>query len=124
MLRAAVEEGIVAGGGVALSRCSLVLDQLSVEGDERAGVNAVRVALREPLRQIATNAGVEGSIVLGRVLDAGDPHFGYNALSGEFENLLDAGVLDPTKVVRTALVNAGSITGLLLTTEALVSGSP
>jgi chaperonin GroEL len=119
--RAAVEEGIVAGGGVALSRCSLGLDELSVEGDERTGVNIVKFALREPLRQIASNAGAEGSIVLNRVLAAIDPHFGYNALSGEFENLVTAGVIDPTKVVRTALVNAGSIAGLLLTTEALVS---
>jgi len=122
--RAAVEEGIVPGGGVALSRCSLALDELSVEGDERAGVNIVRLALREPLRQIAMNAGVEGSIVLGRVLEADDPHFGYNALSGDFENLVSAGVLDPTKVVRTALLNAGSIAGLLLTTEALVTETP
>jgi chaperonin GroEL len=119
--RAAVEEGIVPGGGVALSRCSLLLDELSVEGDERTGVNVVKFAMREPLRQIAANAGADGSIVLARVLSAIDPHFGYNALSDEFEDLVKAGVLDPTKVVRTALLNAGSIAGLLLTTEALIS---
>src|SRR5271165_1414848 len=118
--RAAVEEGIVPGGGVALSRCSAVLDTLLLEDDERIGVNIVKYALHEPLRQIASNAGAEGSIVLGRVLNATDINFGYNALSGEYEDLVRAGVLDPTKVVRTALLNAGSIAGLMLTTEAVV----
>jgi len=119
--RAAVEEGIVPGGGVALARCVVALDKLKVEGDERIGVNIVKRALQEPLRQIAENAGEEGAIVLGKVNDSKDPNFGYNALSGEYEDLVKAGVLDPTKVVRTALTNAGSIAALMLTTEALVA---
>src|SRR5213080_4763460 len=122
--RAAVEEGIVPGGGVALSRCVTALDKLKLEGDEQIGVNIVKKALQEPLRQIAENAGEEGAIVLGRVNDAKDPNFGYNALSGEYEDLVKAGVLDPTKVVRTALQNAGSIASLMLTTEALISELP
>src|SRR2546421_202575 len=119
--RAAVEEGIVPGGGVALSRCVSALDKLKIEGDEQIGVNIVKRALQEPLRQIAENAGEEGAIVLGKVLESKDPNFGYNALTGEFEDLVKAGVLDPTKVVRTALTNAGSIAALMLTTEALVA---
>jgi chaperonin GroEL len=122
--RAAVEEGVVPGGGVALSRCSLRLDKLVAEGDERIGVNIVRLALREPLRQIAANAGAEGSVVLGRVLETADPNFGYNAFSGEYEDLVSAGVVDPTRVLRTALSNAGSVAGLLLTSEATVSEVP
>jgi chaperonin GroEL len=119
--RAAVEEGIVPGGGVALACCVSVLDKLKVEGDEQIGVNIVKRALQEPLRQIAENAGEEGAIVLGKVNDADDNNFGYNALTGEYEDLVMAGVLDPTKVVRTALTNAGSIAALMLTTEALVA---
>src|SRR6266404_5146418 len=119
--RAAVEEGIVPGGGVALARCVSALDKLKVEGDEQIGVNIVKRALVEPLRQIAENAGEEGAIVLGKVNDSKDPNFGYNALTGDYENLVKAGVLDPTKVVRTALTNAGSIAALMLTTEALVA---
>ena len=119
--RAAVEEGIVPGGGVALARCVIALDKLKVEGDEQIGVNLVKRALQEPLRQIAENAGEEGAIVLGKVNDSKDPNFGYNALTGEYEDLVKAGVLDPTKVVRTALTNAGSIAALMLTTEALVA---
>jgi len=122
--RAAVEEGIVPGGGVALARCVIALDKLKVEGDEQIGVNIVKRALQEPLRQIAENAGEEGAIVLGKVNDAKDPNFGYNALTGEYEDLVKAGVLDPTKVVRTALTNAGSIAALMLTTEALVADIP
>ncbi len=122
--RAAVEEGIVPGGGVALSRCVNALDRLKLEGDEQIGVNIVRRALQEPLRQIAENAGEEGAIVLGKVNDSKDNNFGYNALTGEYEDLVKAGVLDPTKVVRTALQNAGSIASLMLTTEALVSEIP
>jgi hypothetical protein len=122
--RAAVEEGVVPGGGVALSRSSLVLDKLSLAGDEQIGVKIVRSALREPLRQIASNAGAEGSLVLSRVLTSDDPQFGYNALTGEFENLVRAGVLDPTKVVRRALLNAGSVVGTLLTEQATVSEIP
>src|SRR6266699_2319252 len=122
--RAAVEEGIVPGGGVALSRCVGALDKLKVEGDEQIGINVVKRALVEPLRQIAENSGEEGAIVLGKVNDAKDNNYGYNALTGEYEDLVKAGVLDPTKVVRTALQNAGSIASLMLTTEALVAEIP
>ncbi len=119
--RAAVEEGIVPGGGVVLARCVSALDTLKVEGDEQIGVNIVKRALVEPLRQIAENSGEEGAIVLGKVNDSKDNNFGYNALTGDYEDLVKAGVLDPTKVVRTALTNAGSIAALMLTTEALVA---
>ncbi|MBZ5574721.1 MAG: chaperonin GroEL [Acidobacteriia bacterium] len=119
--RAAVEEGIVPGGGVALVRCINALDKLKVDGDEQIGVNIVKKALQEPLRQIAENAGEEGAIVLGKVNDSKDNNYGYNALTSEYEDLVKAGVLDPTKVVRTALQNAGSIASLMLTTEALVA---
>ncbi|MBZ5687554.1 MAG: chaperonin GroEL [Acidobacteriia bacterium] len=119
--RAAVEEGIVPGGGVALARCIPALDRLKLEGDEQIGVNIVKRALQEPLRQIAQNAGEEGAIVFRKVTDSKDPHFGFNALTGEFGDLVKDGVLDPTKVVRTALTNAGSIAALMLTTEALVA---
>jgi chaperonin GroEL len=122
--RAAVEEGIVPGGGVALSRCVGALDKLKVEGDEQIGINVVKRALVEPLRQIAENSGEEGAIVLGKVNDSRDNNFGYNALTGDYEDLVKAGVLDPTKVVRTALQNAGSIASLMLTTEALVAEVP
>jgi len=122
--RAAVEEGIVPGGGVALVRCIPALEKLKVEGDEQIGLNIVKRALQEPMRQIAVNAGEEGAIVLGKVEDSKEPTFGYNALTGDFEDLVKAGVLDPTKVVRTALQNAGSIAALMLTTEALVAEVP
>ena len=122
--RAAVEEGIVPGGGVALARCVGALDKLKLEGDEQIGVNVVRRSLVEPLRQIAENAGEEGAIVLGKVNDSKDYNFGYNALTGDYEDLVKAGVLDPTKVVRTALQNAGSIASRMLTTEALVAEIP
>jgi chaperonin GroEL len=119
--RAAVEEGIVPGGGVALARCATALNKLKLDGDEQIGVNIVKRALQEPLRQIAENAGEEGAIVLGKVLESKEQNFGYNALTAEYEDLVKAGVLDPTKVVRTALTNAGSIAALMLTTEALVA---
>ena len=122
--RAAVEEGIVPGGGVALARCVAALDKLKLEGDEQIGVNIVKKALVEPLRQIAENAGEEGAIVLGKINDSKDNNYGYNALTGDYEDLVKAGVLDPTKVVRTALTNAGSIASLMLTTEALVAEIP
>jgi chaperonin GroEL len=122
--RAAVEEGIVPGGGVALARCIGALEKLKLEGDEQIGVNIVKRAITEPLRQIAENAGEEGAIVIGKVHDSKDNNFGYNALTGEYEDLVKAGVLDPTKVVRTALTNAGSIAALMLTTEALVADIP
>ncbi len=122
--RAAVEEGIVPGGGVALARCVQALDKLKLEGDEQIGVNIVKRAIAEPLRMIAENAGEEGAIVFGKVTEAKDFNYGYNALTGEYEDLVKAGVLDPTKVVRTALQNAGSISSLMLTTEALISELP
>jgi chaperonin GroEL len=122
--RAAVEEGIVPGGGVALARCVAALDKLKLDGDEQIGVNIVKRALQEPLRQIVENAGEEGAVVLGKVLDSKDPNYGFNALNNEYEDLVKAGVLDPTKVVRTALTNAGSIASLMLTTEALVAEIP
>src|SRR6266404_2894219 len=122
--RAAVEEGIVAGGGTALLRCIKALESLKLEGDEQIGVNIVKRAITEPLRQIAENAGEEGAIVIGKVHDSKDNNYGFNALTGDYEDLVKAGVLDPTKVVRTALTNAGSIAALMLTTEALVAEIP
>jgi chaperonin GroEL len=122
--RAAVEEGIVPGGGVALIRCIDELHDFQLEGDEQVGVDVVKRAMEEPLRQIVSNAGEEGAIVVGKVRESKNPNFGYNAQSGRFEDLVQAGVIDPTKVVRTALQNAGSIASLLLTTEALVSEIP
>ena len=122
--RAAVEEGVVPGGGVALARCVGALDKLKLEGDEQIGVNIVKRAITEPLRQIVENAGEEGAVVLGKINDSKDINFGYNAQSGVYEDLVKAGVLDPTKVVRTALTNAGSIASLMLTTEALVAEIP
>jgi chaperonin GroEL len=122
--RAAVEEGIVPGGGVALARSASALDKLKLESDEQIGVNIVKRAVTEPLRMIAENAGEEGAVVLGKVIESKDTNFGFNALTGEYEDLVKAGVLDPTKVVRTALQNAGSIASLMLTTEALVAEIP
>jgi chaperonin GroEL len=122
--RAAVEEGIVPGGGVALARCVAALDKLKLEGDEQIGVNIVKRALQEPMRQIVENAGQEGAVVLGKVLESKDTNYGFNALTDEYEDLVKAGVLDPTKVVRTALTNAGSIASLMLTTEALIAEIP
>jgi chaperonin GroEL len=122
--RAAVEEGIVPGGGVALVRCAAAVEALKLEGDEGTGARIVRRALEEPMRQIVENAGEEGAIVVGKVLESKDPNFGYNAQSNKFEDLVSAGVIDPTKVARTALQNAGSIASLMLTTEALVSDIP
>jgi len=122
--KAAVEEGIVPGGGVALLRCIKVVDALKEEGDVRVGVNIIRRALEEPLRQIAGNAGLEGAVVIARVRDSKTVEEGFNALTEKYENLVDAGVIDPTKVVRSALQNAASIASLLLTTEALISEIP
>src|SRR5712675_1459920 len=122
--RAAVEEGIVPGGGVALARCVAALDKLKLEGDEQIGVNIVKRAITEPLRQIVENAGEEGAVVLGKVIESKDPNYGFNAQTGHYEDLVKAGVLDPTKVVRTALTNAGSNASLMLTTEALVAEIP
>jgi len=121
--RAAVEEGIVAGGGVALLRARSALDALKLDDEERAGVNIVRRALEEPLRWIARNAGQDGSVVLEKVREAKGA-FGFNAQTEEYEDLIKAGIIDPTKVVRTALQNAASVAGLLLTTEAMVAEKP
>ncbi len=124
----AVEEGIVPGGGVALLRASASLESFardpSLEDDERVGVELVRRASEEPTRWIAQNAGVEGSIVTAKIKESTDKHWGFDAQSGQYTDLVKAGVIDPTKVVRTALTNAASIASLLLTTEALVSEIP
>ncbi|GAB6096854.1 chaperonin GroEL [Desulfatiferula olefinivorans] len=121
--RAAVEEGIVPGGGVALIRCLKALDKVAAKGEEKSGVTILKHALTEPLRQIAVNAGLEGSVVVNRVLE-GKGDFGFNAQSETFENLLEAGVIDPTKVVRFAVQNAASVSGLMLTTEAMITDAP
>jgi chaperonin GroEL len=121
--RAAVEEGIVPGGGVALVRCAEALDKVAAKGEEKAGVNLLLRALKEPLRQIAVNAGLEGSVVVNKIMEGKDD-FGLNAATDTFENLLAAGVIDPTKVVRFALQNAASVSGLMLTTEAMISEKP
>jgi chaperonin GroEL len=119
--RAAVEEGIVPGGGVALLRCIPALDRLKLEEDEAIGVNIVKRALEEPVRQIAANAGHEGAVVIARVRESKDVNFGFNAGTEEFGDLLKAGVIDPAKVTRLALQNAASIAALMLTTEALIA---
>jgi chaperonin GroEL len=121
--RAAVEEGIVPGGGVALLRCIPALDKTDAKGEEKLGVKLLKRALDEPLRQLAVNAGHEGSVVLNKVLEGKDD-FGFNAASEAFENLMTSGVIDPTKVVRFALQNAASVAGLMLTTEAMISEKP
>ena len=121
--KAAVEEGIVPGGGVALIRASSALKNLKLEGDQQIGVNIVARAIEEPMRWIASNAGHEGSIVVQKVRELKDEE-GFNALTDKYENLVQAGVIDPTKVVRSALQNSSSIASLLLTTEALVSEIP
>ncbi|MEK6769879.1 MAG: chaperonin GroEL [Gemmatimonadota bacterium] len=118
--RAAVEEGIVPGGGVALLRCQPAVARLKLEGDEKVGADIIRRALEEPIRMIVENAGAEGSIVVAKVRDSKDKNYGYNAQTDEYEDLVAAGVIDPTKVTRTALQNAASIAGLLLTTECVV----
>ena len=123
--RAAVEEGIVPGGGVALLRAAKALDKLEPENeDQKVGINIVRKALSWPARLIAINAGADGSVVVGKVLDNSDYGFGYNAQSGEYGDLISQGVIDPTKVVRCALQGAASIAGLLITTEAMVAERP
>ena len=118
--RAAVEEGIVPGGGVALMRAALALDALHLEGDEHFGVSIVRRACEEPVRQIVLNGGSEGAIVVEKIKSQNNPNYGFNASSEEYEDLVAAGVIDPAKVTRTALQNAASIAGLMLTTEAMV----
>jgi chaperonin GroEL len=119
--RAAVEEGIVPGGGVALARASLVLAKLKADNDDqRVGIEIVRKAVQAPLRQIATNAGEDGAVISGKVLDRDEYNWGFDAQSGEFKDLVQAGIIDPTKVVRTALQHAASIGSLIITTEAMV----
>jgi chaperonin GroEL len=122
--RAAVEEGIVPGGGVAFIRALPSLDKLKLEGDEQIGVNIVKRSLEEPLRMIASNAGHEGAVVLGKVKESKDSNFGFNAATDDYTDMISAGILDPAKVTRTALQNAASISALMLTTEALVSEIP
>jgi len=119
--RAAVEEGIVPGGGAALLRALPTIEKIKAEGDELVGVGIVKRALEEPARQIAHNAGYEGAVVIGKIRDSKDEHFGFNADTGEYVDLVKAGVIDPAKVTRLALQNAASIAGLMLTTEALVA---
>ncbi len=123
--RAAVEEGIVPGGGVALARASLNLAKVKVDNDDqRVGVEIVRRALQTPLRQIAENAGEDGAVIAGKVLENDDYNWGFDAQSGEFKDMIKAGIIDPTKVVRTALQDAASVAGLLVTTEAMIAEKP
>jgi chaperonin GroEL len=119
--RAAVEEGIVPGGGTALLRCIPALEKLKATGDEEIGVNIVKRALEEPMRQIAHNAGEEGAVVVGKVRENENDNYGFNAESGEYGDMVKSGVIDPAKVTRLALQNAASIAALMLTTEALVA---
>jgi chaperonin GroEL len=118
--RAAVEEGIVPGGGIALLRSVNVLDELKLEGDEAVGVKIVRRALEEPIRMIVQNAGMEGSVIINKVLE-GEGAYGYNAQTDTYEDLLKAGVIDPTKVTRSALENAASVSALLLMSNAMIT---
>ena len=122
--RAAVEEGIVPGGGVALLRASMSIKAEGANADQEAGVNIVRRALQAPIRQISENAGDEGSIVVGKISESDDANFGYNAQSGEFGNMIEMGIVDPMKVVRSALQDAASVSSLLITTEAMVADKP
>ena len=121
--RAAVEEGIVAGGGVALLRTTKVIEALKLEGDEAIGAQIVRRAIEHPLKQLCANAGIDGGVVAKTVLE-GKGNYGYNVATDTYEDLVKAGVVDPTKVTRTALQNAASVAGLLLTTECLITEIP
>ncbi len=123
--RAAVEEGVVPGGGVALLYAAKALDGLTPENsDQKVGIDIVRRALQAPVRQVAENAGSEGSVVVGKLLDSKDPNFGFDAQSGTYVDMVKAGIIDPTKVVRLALQNAASVAGLLVTTEAMIAEKP
>ena len=122
--RAAVQEGILPGGGVAVLRAMAVLDKIKTTGDEKTGVDIVRRALVAPIKQIAENSGLDGAIVADKVLNSEDPNFGYDAMAGKYTDLVKAGVIVPTKVERTALQNAASVAGLLLTTDAVISEIP
>jgi len=123
--RAAVEEGIVPGGGVALARASLILAKLKADNDDqRVGIEIVRKAIQSPLRQIAENAGEDGAVIAGKTLDKDEYNYGFDAQTGEFKDLVKSGIIDPTKVVRTALQNAASVGALMITTEAMVAERP
>jgi chaperonin GroEL len=122
--KAAIEEGVVPGGGIALLRAAKELSNLSLEGDQKIGVDILREAIEEPVRQIATNAGKEGSVVLEKLKAEENPNIGYDAKTDSYKDMIEAGIIDPVKVVRTALQNASSIAGLMLTTEALVADIP
>jgi chaperonin GroEL len=123
--RAAVEEGIVPGGGVALARASLILSKIKADNDDqRFGIEIIRKAIQTPLRQIAENAGEDGVVIAGKTLEKDEYNFGFDAQTGEFKDLVKAGIIDPTKVVRSALQNAASVAGLLVTTEAMVAEKP
>ena len=122
--RAAIEEGIIPGGGIALIKAIPALDTLQAEGDEQTGINIIKRALEEPLRQLAANAGLEGSVIVEKVKDNTDPHFGFDVLKAEYGNMVDKGIIDPTKVTRSALQNAASIASMVLTTESLVADIP
>jgi chaperonin GroEL len=120
--RAAVEEGIVPGGGVALLRAAMALEKLKLDGDEQFGVTIIHRACEEPVRQIVLNCGTEGAVVTEKIKSNKNPNFGFNASTEQYEDLVKAGVIDPTKVTRTALQNAASIASLMLTTEAMICG--
>jgi chaperonin GroEL len=123
--KAAVEEGVVAGGGVALLFASKVLAGLNpTNNDQKVGIEIVRKAIQSPVRQIAENSGTDGSIVVGKLTDKNDPNFGYDAQAGDYKDMVAAGIIDPTKVVRVALQDAASVAGLLITTEAMVAERP
>ena len=122
--RAAVEEGIVPGGGVAFLRCLSALESLNLEGDQQIGSDIVRKALEEPIKQIVNNAGLEGAIIVEKVKDSKDINYGFDAQREEFTDMMKAGIIDPTKVTRTALQNAASVASLMLTTEVMVTEIP
>jgi chaperonin GroEL len=123
--RAAVEEGILPGGGVALLRASEALKKVKTQNDDqKVGVDIVRKAIQAPARQIATNAGEDGSVIVGKILEKDQYSYGFDAQNGEYGNMLTKGIIDPTKVVRAAIQNAGSVAGLLITTEAMVAEIP
>jgi chaperonin GroEL len=123
--RAAVEEGVIAGGGAALLYASVALKSLKGDNaDQDVGIDIVRKAIQSPVRQIAENAGAEGSVIVGKMMDQKDSNFGYDAQKNEFCNLVECGIIDPVKVVRTALQDAASVAGLLITTEAMITDAP
>ena len=122
--RAAVEEGIVPGGGIALLRAAIAVEAMKLEGDEQFGVTIVRRACEEPIRQIVNNGGSEGAVIVDHIKKQNQPNFGYNAFTDEYEDMVEAGVIDPAKVTRSALQNAASIASLMLTTEAMICSAP